>query len=193
MAVVGTIERAMRSLGRSKTTFDTDEKSLTYLLGVLSETRSEIGRADQKAAILLATAGVGIGALIGGALSGQWSPEVIPDSIEWLWWAGVGACVLGVLTLAGALYPRSRAKPPSARPGRVYLSDFTDKATSTAILERDSLGEAARERVDLIADQIRRLGVIVDKKYALIRRGMLFLLGSFGCCVLSVIIGRVVG
>ncbi|GAA2849983.1 hypothetical protein GCM10010517_07440 [Streptosporangium fragile] len=162
-------------------------ESLDLLLALLSEVRAEIGRADQKAAILLAAVGVAVGAVIGGVLGGRWKPDDISNSAEWLWWVGVGLCTLGVLCLGKVIYPRSAEAVKRTASQPVYLRDFTERAISG--IERRGLAGAARENADLLGEQVRRLGVIVDVKYMFIRRGMLLLLGALFCCVGSVVAG----
>jgi hypothetical protein len=63
-------------------------------------------RADSKAALLLAAAGVIVGALIAGLLNGRWTPFELDNRVEWVWWVGVAAAASGMLSIAAAIYPR---------------------------------------------------------------------------------------
>ncbi|AWS46291.1 Pycsar system effector family protein [Streptosporangium sp. 'caverna'] len=186
MTLLENLFRSVRE-SSSNSTEKAEGESFELLLALLAEARAEIGRADQKAAILLAAIGVAAGAVIGGSLGGRWGPGSIPDAVEWLWWAGVGLCSLAVLCLGRAIYPRSASMAVRVAPTRAYLRDFTERAISG--IERRGLSGEARENLDLLGGQVRRLGVIVDMKYTLIRRGMLVLLGALFCCVGSVVVG----
>ncbi|MFC4534072.1 Pycsar system effector family protein [Sphaerisporangium dianthi] len=168
-----------------------EEKSLGRLLELLSEVRGEIGRADQKAAIVLGAAGVGAGALVGAAASGQWSRRAIPGPLLWSWWAGVLAFFLGILALTAALYPRAAPRSPGS--GRAYFGEFAETFTAAVALGRENPDEGTRRSVELAAGQLRRLGAIVDRKYGLIRWGMLLLLVSLSCCAVSFLLAQIIG
>ena len=68
---------------------ENDDAVTTYTAAVLADAREELDRADRKAQILFASAGVAIGALLAGLLAGNWSPFELDNAVEWLWWAGV--------------------------------------------------------------------------------------------------------
>ncbi|WP_271219494.1 Pycsar system effector family protein [Streptosporangium carneum] len=165
----------------------TDEAVMVYIVAVLTDARNEIGRADQKAAALLAASGVGVGALIAGLLGGQWSPTRLPGSVQWLWWVGIVLCALGVLSLGFAIYPRSsRGAARIVRRRGVFLGDFASAVK--AELGRAKLGRDARVRIELVVSQVEHLASIVDVKYRHIRRGMLLLLAAILCCASAVVL-----
>lgn len=74
---------------------------------ILREAREELGRADGKAGLLLAAAGVGIGAVLAGLLAQDWDPAKLHDSVEWLWWIGTIAGLCGPVALSCAVWPRT--------------------------------------------------------------------------------------
>ena len=64
---------------------NSDPQVLEYGIALLDATREELVRADSKAALLLAGAGVGVSALLNGLMSGRWTPTVLDNRVEWLW------------------------------------------------------------------------------------------------------------
>ena len=137
----------------SDSTEKAEGESFELLLALLAEARAEIGRADQKAAILLAAIGVAAGAAIGGSLGGKWGPGSIPDAVEWLRGPGWD-CVLSPSSVWPAIYPRSASMAARVAPTRAYLRDFTERAISG--IERRGLSGEARENIDLLGGRFAR-------------------------------------
>lgn len=64
--------------------FRRDEPTeLKLAMQILGEAREELARADGKAGLLLAAAGVVVGALLAGLLAKDWDPTSLHDRIEW--------------------------------------------------------------------------------------------------------------
>ncbi|MEV4455100.1 Pycsar system effector family protein [Microbispora sp. NPDC049633] len=152
---------------------DRDARALVHATRLFGEAREELNRADMKAQVLLGVAGVGIGAVTGGFLAGNWSPLMLHPGVRWLWWCGA-ACALGALfCLANAVYPRLTNRPF----GITYFGDvrrYKSAAEMTDALRRsDSDGD-----LSALAEQIRVVSMIVVKKYTLIRWGFWLLLVS---------------
>lgn len=179
------------------------DQVLVYIAEVLADVRGKIGRADRKAAVL---AGV---AVFGGLLAGRFRPQGLPGQVEWLWWTGVFFCVMAILMLAGALYPRSarlagraverrrsyarrvQARGPHAGvpgSGGSRAGAFTEGAL--AELRARMARQDTRVRADLLVLRIRKLSAMADAKCRYIRRGAILLLLSAACCLLAVVVGE---
>ncbi|MFF5210693.1 Pycsar system effector family protein [Streptosporangium sp. NPDC000396] len=178
--------------------------TLAYIAETLADVREEIFRADRKAVALMAAA------VFGGLLAGRLRPQELPGQVEWLWWAGVFFCVMAIVVLAGAVYPRIvrlagraverrrfysvRAHAPSPRadvprPEDSRAGAFADSAL--ADLRARMASQDTRVRADRLVLRIRKLSSIAAAKDRYIRRGTLLLLISVVCCLLSVVIGQV--
>lgn len=143
-----------------------------HISQMLVAAREELVRADTKAAVLLAATGVGIGALLGGLLSGNWSPFELANWIEWAWWLGAAAAAFAVWRLGYAVYPRTKRKgPPPTVLG--YFDDVNKFRGTTAELKRALLAAAPEDRQ---VDQLRETSRIVGAKYD----GIKTALGSLG-------------
>ena len=87
---------------------ENDDAVTTYTAAVLADAREELDRADRKAQILFASAGVAIGALLAGLLAGNWSPfelASIPGG-------GVGSASANVGDRGGRKGPGHEAPTP---------------------------------------------------------------------------------
>ena len=159
-------------------------------MAILTDLRAEIGRADQKAAVMLATAGVGVGALAGALLAGSWNPGKLPPGVAWSWWLGIVLCSMGIIGLATAIYPRSI---PAADRLRRRRSQFVGHFTETLITSlREAEGTGApRAQNAFLLKEIRRLSAIADAKYRGIRRSMLLLLGAIVCCLVVPVLAHI--
>lgn len=143
-----------------------------YVRQVLDETREEVSRADTKASIVLAAAGVVVGILLTGFASG----DVSLQDQRWyvgvlVWIAGV-TLVAGVAVLGSAVYPRTKgAEPGHARWfGEIAQFGGDEEALADAI----TADSAAGQKRDV--HQVRALAAIVRRKYMLTKVGM-WLLG----------------
>ncbi len=73
---------------------------------MLDEARGEVVTADQKASMILAAAGIGFAAVLGGLLSGDWKPSDYNSAGEFLWWLAAFFAFGVVLLNAIAVWPR---------------------------------------------------------------------------------------
>ncbi len=142
------------------------EASLTFARDLLVETREEVVRADTKAEILLAGAGVFLGVVVTSTPHGVWSSHGEPPWL-WLWWAGVVLTVGAVGSLLMAVVPRtSHRDTPS---GRVYFFGdvvrLGNRNALTSVLAEGSDGGS----FDRTVDQIWAISRIVSAKYRFIR------------------------
>jgi hypothetical protein len=164
-----------------------EDDACAYGTQLLREAREELNRADSKSQVLLGIVGIGLGAVTGGLLSGNWSPFALSNAIEWLWWVGAAAALASVVVLAGAVYPRlDRRKIHGAAMYYADILHLDSPATVTRALIRSS--ELDLERV---ADQLYRVSHIVGQKYRLIRWGFWLLLGGMTATVSAALINVV--
>lgn len=147
---------------------------------LLTETREEIDRADFKASVLLAGAGVATGTLLTGLLEGSWTPWLLPGYVQMIWWAGVTAGSAGIWSLAHAVYPRIRRKGDVLPQFVGYFGDILAFRDAEDLIE--ALRDSTEVRTGLIADQLVQVSIIVARKYRMIRAGMWLLLIAVLSC-----------
>lgn len=131
---------------------------------LLRTAREELARADAKATTLFATAGVAVSAVLGGVVSGQWSPTRLHgDLARWTWWMGTAVTAVALVCLAAAVYPRTRRR---GRDGRItaYFGDVT-RRTSAELAHALARESGAANT----ADQVYEVSRIVERKYTLIK------------------------
>ncbi|MDU0305531.1 Pycsar system effector family protein [Streptomyces sp. PAL114] len=75
---------------------------------LLTDLRTEIARADSKAAVLVAALGITAGVFSGLLAGRDWSPDALSAFGAVLWWVGTLALALSLLALLLAVLPRYR-------------------------------------------------------------------------------------
>lgn len=147
-----------------------------YAADLLAAAREEVRQADAKASLLLAGAGVALGAVLSAALAGRVYAKPVADVVAWLWWAGLCTAVAGVILLGWAVYPRTRRI--SAAPSHLvaYFGDVVDQPRATL---EDRIVRTLRSPAASVVDQLYEVAQIAAVKYALIRRA-LCLFGAAG-------------
>ncbi|MFG2638213.1 Pycsar system effector family protein [Streptomyces sp. NPDC048362] len=150
---------------------------------LLTETREELAKADQKANLLLAALGVAAAALIGAFASAQISPLDFPVLAQTIFWAGCAAASVALIVLGMAVYPNSG----TGAQGRIYY--FGD-------VEKNQIPEGqiatliqAANHTERNVQQFVVLAKSVIRKYKLIRAGMLF----SGATLLLLPVGTLLG
>lgn len=138
----------------------TDEDVVAYTDRLLTETREEITRADQKASTLLTAVGVAVTLLI-GLLTGHWSPTRLHAGIAWLWWLGAVALVVAIVALGSAVMPRIGHKgDPSTVTFFGHVNQLTDRARL-----KEHLRRSAADPLERGLDQLVVLSRIAQRKY----------------------------
>jgi hypothetical protein len=161
---------------------DPEHLVLAYTERLLAETRDEIGRADQKASILLSVTGVGVVVLV-GLLTGQWSPTELAAAIQWLWWLGGVGLVTAITLLAAAVMPRiGHRGDPSTVTFFGHVVRLTDRQRLVEHLTR-----SAATPLDRAVDQLVLLSRIVIRKYRYTQIAMWLLAGATVTMVTSVV------
>ena len=145
---------------------DTSNKEVELVM--LAETREDVSKADQKASMILASLGIGVGAVLAGVLAGDWKPMDLHGLGEVGWW--IGAALLGgAISCAGAaVWPRYDAGDASA--GIYYwahVASFSSLSSLTSALDSNTPTLDDRTR-----NQLWSMSKIANLKYGLIRKSM---------------------
>jgi hypothetical protein len=150
---------------------------------LLAETREELGKADAKAQILLASSGVVISVVLGGAIGGDWSPSDLDGGARIVWWVGVAVAAFGIASLGYAVFPRLL----KSTEGR--LTYFEDVLRFADVYEFGKALTAEESRGDRDVEQLFRLSTVVHRKYAAVRVAMGSLLLAVVLCAAAALFG----
>lgn len=149
-----------------------------YTGQLLTETREELGRADNKASLLFAVFGVVNGALLAGLIAHNWRPEDLATPATVVFWIGAGCAAAGAASLGFAVWPRTVRHQPGG-PASYYGDIVTYGKDRDAL--RSALAEAA-EGDERTVEQLAVVSAIVWRKYAGIRCALrLFALAALLC------------
>lgn len=136
---------------------------------LLSETREELAKADQKANLLLAALGVAAAALIGAFASAKINPIKFDSAAQWTFWSGCGLATLALVFLGMAVYPY----PGNGKQGRMYY--FGDMHANGELTESEILNLIqTANHAERNVQQFSVLAPSVARKYRNIRFGMFF-------------------
>jgi len=153
-----------------------DDPRVRYAEVLLDEARQELGRADNKVSVLLASAGLAGSIIAASIAAGKWSPAVLPAWRQVIWWLGALSALTGIIALATALTPRMNHLGPAST-----MSYFGHAAQLTSAKDLlDILGRVSDHPLERVADQLLIVSKLVVFKYALIRLA----LASFGATAL---------
>lgn len=152
---------------------------MTLAEDILRESREELARADGKSALLLAAAGVVVGAVLSAFIAGSWQPANLVLCAQLVWWLGILTGCAGIFALAYAVYPRTRYR--GRRPPAV-IAFYGDVVSTSDRDLRARLRSTAASNGDRLVDQLRVVAAVVDRKY----RGIQLGLWLFGACAILV-------
>lgn len=147
----------------------------SFTARLLEETRDEITRADSKASIILAGAGIALGAVLGGFVYGRLSLAASSPGVV------AGALFALLLLAAGIVLLAVVISPTTGEPleGRArYYKDiaaYRDPQELLPVLKREAADTRARN-----AEQLHALSGLVCKKYRLMRCALWLLGVGFG-------------
>jgi hypothetical protein len=136
---------------------------------ILRESREELARADGKSALLLAAAGVVVGAVLSALIAGSWRPANLILCAQLVWWLAIVTGGAGIVALAYAVYPRTRYR--GQRPPAV-IGFYGDVVSTSDRDLRARLKFTAASDGDRVVDQLRVVATLVDKKYRGIQAGL---------------------
>lgn len=139
---------------------DEDNHHLELLLAAA---REELGRADQKAAILIAAVGIAISPFITALLGDE-----NPAGVLWLYAAAVVLMMLGIVLFGLAIFPQTRRLNDGAQMSAYFEDHVTRQKSEVLALVRTRVND------EVLADQIWEISSIVSRKYRVIRYAMVF-------------------
>ena len=168
--------------GRARAAQARDDIYLAYVRQLLSESREELVRADNKSALLLASSGIIAGAILAAILAGDWSPQLLAPCVAWIWWLGAVAALGGMISFASSVYPVTKYR--GQRPVNV-VAYFGDVLTVPPADLQARLRATAHSSDARVVDQIRIIAMIVDRKYRGIQTGLWFIAVGLTLCSAS--------
>ncbi|GAB4085477.1 hypothetical protein GCM10028784_21070 [Myceligenerans cantabricum] len=124
--------------------------------------------ADQKASVILAVLGIGLGVVLSGLVEGTWRPSDLPLWARCTWWAGMGAGAIAAYFAGSAVWPRYRQS--DVTDGIRYwghVAQFDTLPEIEAALDRSAVPLQERTR-----HQLWRLSHVVVRKFLNVRRAM---------------------
>lgn len=144
---------------------------------LLVDLRSEITRADAKAAVLVGALGMSSGVLAACLTDRRWSPARLPGPAALLWWAGAAALVIALFALLLAVMPRYRRSRWT--PGRplTYFGDVRRAARAGRLAAALTDTERDPDRGLVLA--LAETSSIAARKHFWIRTGLI----AFGLAV----------
>ncbi|HEY8987260.1 MAG TPA: Pycsar system effector family protein [Streptomyces sp.] len=144
---------------------------------LLTELRTEIARADNKAAVLVAALGMTAG-LLSGLLAGRdWTPAALSTPGATLWWTGAGLLAGSLLALLLAVLPRYRTGSWAPGLPLTYFGDIR-QAVRHGRLE-PALADTERDPVAALTSALAESSRIAARKHQWIRVGLTaFCLGT---------------
>lgn len=131
---------------------------------MLNEARAEVALADNKASVILAAAGIGFGAVLGGLLSGDWRPSNYTTEGQVLWWIGAVSAFGVVAFSAAAMWPRFTTKSEDS-----LVTYWGHVARYTTLPDFEAAVQESEPSRARTRHQLWRLARIVRKKYCLVR------------------------
>ncbi|MEV6959055.1 Pycsar system effector family protein [Streptomyces sp. NPDC051207] len=138
---------------------------------LLTDQRTEIARADSKAAVLVAALGMTAG-VFSGLLAGRgWTPDALSTVGSLFWWAGVLALAVSLFALLLAVLPRYRTG--TWAPGRplTYFGDIR-RAVDSGHLDAALADTQADPEAGLVA-ALTDTSRIAWRKHQWIRAGLI--------------------
>jgi Family of unknown function (DUF5706) len=163
-----------------------EEEAATAARELLRRTHEEVGRADSKAATLLAGVVVAVTVVATSALGGHWTPLGLRPAAQVLWWLATGALACTIVLLCTCIYPSVRRRAGSAVIG--FFGDAGAYPTGEAL--RAALSRPDHAPMTRLADQLFDLSRIVRRKYLCIRVAFWGLAACAGLTAISLVVNR---
>ncbi|MEU6842598.1 Pycsar system effector family protein [Streptomyces sp. NPDC046716] len=137
---------------------------------LLADLRTEIARADAKAAVVVAALGVAAGVL-GSLLAGRgWAPTQLSDAGAAVWWSGVAALTAALLALLMAVVPRHSTYRWAPGAPLSYFDDIQRAARSGQLPA--ALAETERTPAAGTIAALTETSRIAARKHQWIRAGL---------------------
>ncbi|MEU8953921.1 Pycsar system effector family protein [Streptomyces sp. NPDC048518] len=154
---------------------------------LLADLRTEIARADAKAAVLVAALGVMAGVFSGLLARREWSPASLSVPAASAWWSGVLALSMALLALLMAVLPRYGTSRWIPGAPLSYFDDIHRAARSGHLAE--ALADTER---DPTADAVAALSAtsrIALRKHQWVRASLLAFVFAAMLLPLSLLLG----
>ncbi|RPK91457.1 hypothetical protein EES47_05930 [Streptomyces sp. ADI98-12] len=145
----------------------------TVAARLLADLHTEIGRADSKAAVLVAALGMTAG-LFTGLLAGKdWAPGSLGAPGLVLWWAGAAALAVSLLALLLAVLPRYRTDAWAPGEPLSYFADIRQAAAAGEAELTRALAATERDPLHGLARALTGTSRIAAAKHRWIRTGLI--------------------
>lgn len=161
-----------------------DQATNKLVADLLRESREELGRADSKAAMLLAAFSLLVGVVVSGMFAGEFRPIDLHCVGAVVWWMGCVVVGVSLVALARAIYPTLRhgeAEGPITYFGHAAGKDLT---AIEATLKRQVDGDRSRT-----VEQLTVVSAIVWRKYRFVQAALWLFGVGVGLCIFGVLIG----
>ncbi|MEV6074175.1 MULTISPECIES: Pycsar system effector family protein [unclassified Streptomyces] len=137
---------------------------------LLLDLRSEIARADSKAAVLVAALGMSAGVVSGLLAGSDWEPAALSGTGETCWWMGTAALAASLVALLMAVLPRYRASKWAPGEPLTYFGDIRRAVRQERLAEALAATERAPAASLLVA--LAETSRIATRKHQWIRAGL---------------------
>jgi hypothetical protein len=162
---------------------------MQYVRALAQETIDEIGRADSKAAMLLAGGGILIGTGTSAVLANAGRFSDLPVEIRITLWIALIAAAVGLVFLAVAAYPRTKGEQRSDRM-IAYFGDVILAPDPGAL--RAAIRDSLQVHDEVMVRKLFDLSRIVARKYRYIKLAFgafsLFLVAGGACVIQSLVL-----
>jgi hypothetical protein len=131
---------------------------------------------------LLASAGIIIGAVVAAVLAEDWRPSNLTCGTAWISWAGGLLTLVGVASLAYAVYAQTKRRKDTPQIVAYYADVNRFDRDDDLIL---ALDRTASDPDSRNVDQVRAISQIVNVKYRCIRLALLAFVGATGLLIFA--------
>lgn len=138
---------------------------------LLGELRSEIARADSKAAVLVAALGMTAGVFSGLLAGREWTPSALSGAGTALWWAGASAPALSLFALLFAVLPRFRSGSWVPGTPLCYFGDIQQAVRAGRLA--DALAATDHDPAAAFMAALTETSRIAARKHQWIRAGLI--------------------
>ncbi|GAB7074390.1 MULTISPECIES: Pycsar system effector family protein [unclassified Streptomyces] len=145
----------------------------TVAARLLADLHTEIGRADSKAAVLVAALGMTAGVFTGLLAGKDWAPGSLGAAGLVLWWAGTAALAVSLLALLLAVLPRYRADAWAPGEPLSYFADIRQAAAAGEAELTRALAATEHDPLHGLARALTGTSRIAAAKHRWIRAGLI--------------------
>lgn len=144
---------------------------------LLADLRTEISRADSKAAVVVAALGMSAGVISAVLVSQGWTPDRLARPGAFLWWAGAVLLAAALLSLSLVVLPRYRVSAWTPGTPLTYFGDIQQAVRQNRLPV--ALAETERLPMAALLAALTETSRIATRKHQWIRAGLIaFWLGA---------------